>query len=40
MNNDANINNMKLKKFNESMENINKTYEEKIKKLNLSLIHI
>ena len=34
MNNDANINNMKLKKFNESMENINKTYEEKIKKLN------
>ena len=34
MNNDANINNMKLKKFNESMENITKTYEEKIKKLN------
>ena len=25
---------MKLKKFNESMENITKTYEEKIKKLN------
>ena len=34
MNNDANINNMKLKKFNESMENINNNYEEKIKKLN------
>ena len=34
MNNDANINNIKLKKYNESIENITKTYKEKIKKLN------
>ena len=34
MNNDSNINNMKMKKLNDTIENIKKNYEEKIKKLN------
>ena len=34
MNNDSNINSMKMKKLNDTIENIKKNYEEKIKKLN------
>ena len=34
MNNDANLNNMKLQKMNDKIENVKNNYEEKLKKLN------